>query len=196
MIVAFEPHLLNEIVHGTSLTTATMLCVSFGYFLYDLVFCIWKLWGEPRTVEYIFHHLAVLFLIFTSLKNQIFIPFLLMAYFQGMSIVTTTVNVSFNQQMTISETQTIFLHTRVMMNLMKFGKTRLAYKFVCIMNILTFILARIIIMVALECMLLYCLFTMTQKVMIAALFAGGCFILVLNLRMFKKLVNAQDLKQS
>lgn len=88
MILIHEPHLLDDIADGTSSRTVTIILFSAGYFIYDLVFCIWKMWGEPRTLEYILHHLAVLFAYFVVVNFQILQPVALLGLLQGNNIPT------------------------------------------------------------------------------------------------------------
>lgn len=82
-ILITEPHLLDQVVTGMS-DRATILCTfSIGYFLYDLIYLIWNLWGEARTVEYIFHHLTMLTIISGIAWNQTIMPILMLGYLQG-----------------------------------------------------------------------------------------------------------------
>lgn len=100
--------------------------ISFGYILHDLIDLLINE-RSYRILELLFHHVIVIIGFLTTLTTSLFLGVVVLGL--------------------LMELNSIFLHTRSLMNLYGQPKNSTAFKFVALLNILTFFVFRMAVSV-------------------------------------------------
>jgi len=122
-----HPHLRDDVIEGYEESAHKLCCLSVGYFAYDFVDMALYTWHKKSTKEMLVHHLAV------------GIPFFIGAssgrYLGGIACTLFT------------EINSIFLHARALLKMSNFKQESGAYRAVAALNLLTYLVFRILLFV-------------------------------------------------
>ncbi|UJR13523.1 hypothetical protein I4U23_000537 [Adineta vaga] len=122
----YAPYMYNDLVTHVTLFTYLTCALSFGYFWYDFCDILSNRRGSEMT-ELLFHH--VLTLIFFSFN------------------IFRIMNIGYQMFALIAEINSIFLHARKLFHLYKIPRDNLVVRFNMFLNILTFILCRLCMLI-------------------------------------------------
>lgn len=115
------PKLISHMDSFVDKVPQSLIYLSFGYLVHDLIDLLVNE-RSARIIELLFHHVVVLTAFFTTLTTRQFLGVVIFGL--------------------LMELNSIFLHTRSLMNLYGQPKNSTAFKFVALLNIATFMVFR------------------------------------------------------
>uniref|UniRef100_A0A9J2PD65 TLC domain-containing protein n=2 Tax=Ascaris TaxID=6251 RepID=A0A9J2PD65_ASCLU len=118
------PQLLEDMVYYNNTFSHYLILLSTGYLLHDLIDLLINE-RSLRIMELLFHHVIVLIAFATTLAT---------GYFLGVVVCGL-----------LMELNSIFLHSRSLLNLYGVPKTSTAFRIIALLNIITFMLCRMVV---------------------------------------------------
>uniref|UniRef100_A0A915BD76 TLC domain-containing protein n=1 Tax=Parascaris univalens TaxID=6257 RepID=A0A915BD76_PARUN len=118
------PQLLEDMVYYNNIFSHYLILLSTGYLLHDLIDLLINE-RSLRIMELLFHHVIVLIAFATTLTT---------GYFLGVVVCGL-----------LMELNSIFLHSRSLLNLYGVPKTSTAFRIIALLNIITFMLCRMVV---------------------------------------------------
>ncbi|CAD5208870.1 unnamed protein product [Bursaphelenchus xylophilus] len=115
------PNLLSDMMYFEHPVPKFLIYVSFGYIIHDLLDLLINE-RSIRILELLFHHIVVIIAFLTTIIPSLFLGVVVLGL--------------------LMEVNSIFLHSRSLLNLYRVSKESTAFKFVALLNVLTFMAFR------------------------------------------------------